>query len=246
MCFSVRFEASAHMAAAGVDAAFFPGPPLLELRLSGCREGAKRHLCSRAKTYLRFDPTQPSLLGRLGTAKEVGRAALFLVANGFKIDEVLYADSGLQLVCSARWRRPIPETSISAADAHAAEPDYDHFLREDLERVCSERGPTKRNAALDERFTAERVMYGPSGIVTGGVAISQVAGSLPEQFGPDRRFLRDCAAVGHHGLGVLRWRGGSAGGTVTVAGSAPAETEEHIGRLWVLLDPSARPHDAWA
>jgi hypothetical protein len=66
-----------------------------------------------------------------------------------------------------------------------------------------------------------------------------------EQFGPDFRYLPDGAAVGHHGLGVLRWRGGSAGGTVTVTGSDAAEIlEGRIARLWVLLDPSARPQDA--
>jgi hypothetical protein len=173
------------------------------------------------------------------------RAVLFLVANGSMIEEMLYVDIGSQLVCSARWRYAIPETSISAVDAHAEEPDYDHVVREDLERVFSEQGPTKRNAAFDEFFPAEPVMYAPGGIVTGRVAISQVSGSLLEQFGPDFRFLPDGAAVGHHGLGGLRWRGGSAGGTVT--GSDAAEIiGGRIARLWVLSDPSARPGDARA
>lgn len=122
----------------------------------------------------------------------------------------------------------------------AAAPDYDRLLRENLARVFSERDPAKRMAAMDELYVAEPVMYEPGGFVTGRTGISQVAGALLEQFGPSFRFIPIGTAVGHHGLGVLRWRGGPDGNTSAVTGSDAAEfVDGRIARLWVLLDPGA-------
>ncbi len=129
----------------------------------------------------------------------------------------------------------MPEPITPAA---AGEPDYDHLLRANLARVFNERDPAAREAALDDLFVAEPVMFEPTGIVRGKAAISEVAGRLLEQFGPDFRFVPEGPAVGHHGLGALRWTAGPEGGPVAVTGTDAAEIADgRIVRLWVLLDP---------
>ncbi|MDV2987470.1 UNVERIFIED_CONTAM: nuclear transport factor 2 family protein [Methylobacteriaceae bacterium AG10] len=119
-----------------------------------------------------------------------------------------------------------------------AEPDYDRLLRANLERVFNERDASKRAAALADLFVDEPVMYEPTDVVRGREAISAVAGKLLEQFGPTFRFSPVGVAVGHHGLGSLRWQAGPDGGLVTVTGNDVAEVfGGRIVRLWVLLNP---------
>jgi SnoaL-like domain len=118
------------------------------------------------------------------------------------------------------------------------EPDYDSLLRGNLQRVFNERDATKRAAALAELYVADPVMYEPTATVTGQAAISEVAGKLLEQFDPTFGFRPEGAAVGHHGLGSLRWQAGPAGGPVVVTGTDVAEiVGGRIVRLWVLLNP---------
>lgn len=121
-----------------------------------------------------------------------------------------------------------------------AEPDYDALLRANLDRVFNERDPGRRAAALDELFVAEPVMYEPTAVVWGREAIATVAGNLLDQFGPTFRFVPLSPAIGHHGLGTLRWQADPEGGPITVTGADVAEVVEgRMARLWVLLDPSA-------
>ena len=127
---------------------------------------------------------------------------------------------------------------MSDAGAKTQEPDYDHLLRSNLERVFNERDADRRAAAIDELFVAEPVMYEPDKVVIGRAAIAAVAGSLLEQFGPTFGFTPAGPAVGHHGVGVLRWQAGPAGGPVAVTGTDAAEiVDGRIARLWVLLNP---------
>jgi len=116
-------------------------------------------------------------------------------------------------------------------------PGYDHLLRANLERVFNERNAHKRAQAIDELFVADPVMYEPADVVEGRVAISRVAGQLQERFGSTFRFTPIDHAVGHHGLAVLRWEAGPAGGPVAVTGSDAAQiVDGRIARLWVLLN----------
>jgi hypothetical protein len=127
---------------------------------------------------------------------------------------------------------------MSSETVTAAEPDYDHLLRSNLQRVFNERDDARREAAIAELFVAEPVMYEPTNVVTGRAAISAVAGTLLKQFGPDFRFVPGRSAAGHHGLGILPWTAGPADGPVAVTGTDAAEiVNGRIARLWVLLDP---------
>jgi hypothetical protein len=119
-------------------------------------------------------------------------------------------------------------------------PDYDRLLRDNLERVFNERDAARRDAAIAELFVADPVMYEPTGVLQGRSNISDVAGKLLAQFGPDFSFVPDGPAVGHHGLAVLRWHAGPKDGPIAVTGADAAEIEAgRIVRLWVLLNPPA-------
>jgi hypothetical protein len=119
------------------------------------------------------------------------------------------------------------------------EPDYNHLLRSNLERVFNERDSGKRAEAIADLFVAEPILYEPTNIVKGRAAISEVAGNLLEQFGPAFRFQPEGDAVGHHGLGLLSWKAGPADGPVAVTGSDVAEVVDgKIAKLWVLLNPT--------
>ena len=124
------------------------------------------------------------------------------------------------------------------SDAETREPDYDRLLRANLERVFNERDTARRAAAIDALFVAEPVLYEPDKVVVGRAAISAVAGGLLERFGPTFGFTPAGPAVGHHGVGVLRWQAGPAGRPVAVTGTDAAEiVDGRIARLWVLLNP---------
>lgn len=118
------------------------------------------------------------------------------------------------------------------------EPDYDHLLRSNLNRVFNEREAARRAAAVAELFVEEPVMFEPDKVITGRGAISEVAGQLLERFGPTFRFTPLAPAVGHHGLGVLHWQAGPEGGPVAVTGADAARiVDGRIAQLWVLLNP---------
>jgi hypothetical protein len=117
-------------------------------------------------------------------------------------------------------------------------PDYDALLRANLERVFNERDADRRSIAMADLYVAEPLMFEPDGVVRGRDAISATAGRLLEQFGPTFSFVPEGAAVGHHGLAVLRWHAGPQGGPIAVTGADAAQFEgSKIARLWVLLDP---------
>ncbi len=119
----------------------------------------------------------------------------------------------------------------------AAEPDYDALLRANLQRVFNERDPVLRDAAIADLYVPDPIMYEPDAIVKGRQAISDIAGKLLRNFGPDFTFVPEGKGLGHHGMATLRWHAGTPGNPPTVMGADTAEIiEGRIARLWVLLD----------
>ncbi|MQT14552.1 nuclear transport factor 2 family protein [Segnochrobactrum spirostomi] len=117
------------------------------------------------------------------------------------------------------------------------EPDYDALLRANLQRVFNERDPVRRDAAIADLYVADPIMFEPDAIVSGRQAISDIAGKLLDNFGPDFTFVPEGNGLGHHGMGMLRWRAGTPGNPAMVLGADTAEIiEGRIARLWVLLD----------
>lgn len=116
---------------------------------------------------------------------------------------------------------------------------HDDLLGSNLERVFNERDPARRMSAIDELYSAEPVMYEPDNVVVGRKAIADVAGALLEQFGQAFRFRPDGPTVSHHGVAVLRWRGGPGDETVVTGFDVAEIADGRIARLWVLIEPPA-------
>ena len=129
---------------------------------------------------------------------------------------------------------------MTDSTSNAFEPDFDTLLRANLDRVFNQRNAAKRIEAVSQLFSASAIMYEPSGTVRGQASIADVAGALLEQFGEDFSFVPLGAAIGHHGLGYLRWQAGPEDGPVMVTGVDVATViDGKITQLWVLLDPPA-------
>ena len=125
----------------------------------------------------------------------------------------------------------------TAATHHAVEPDYGALLEANLQRVFNERDPVRRDAAIADLFVVDPVMYEPDAIVTGRQAISDIAGKLLTNFGPDFAFVPEGRGLGHHGMATLRWHAGVPDNPTMVMGADTAEIiDGRIARLWVLLD----------
>ncbi len=132
-------------------------------------------------------------------------------------------------------------TDSTAAPAAQTDTDFDALLRANLDHVFNQRNAVERLKAVRELFAAAPTLYEPAGIVQGQQAIANVAGALLEQFGDDFAFVPTGAALGHHGLGYLRWQAGPKNGPVVVTGVDVAQISDgKITQLWVLLDPPAK------
>lgn len=116
--------------------------------------------------------------------------------------------------------------------------DFNRLLRANLQHVFNERDPARRADAIVELYSAHPTMYEPDAVIEGREAISAVAGKLLDQFGPEFRFTPETDAVGHHGVGSMRWHAGTPATPRMVTGTDTAEiVDGRIARLWVLLDP---------
>ena len=115
--------------------------------------------------------------------------------------------------------------------------DFDALLRANIERVFNERNAARREAAIGELYSASPILYEPVGIVRGRDGVTQAAGALLERFGSQFVLVPDGQALGHDGLGVLRWH--AKGGPPGLNGMDIAEViDGRIHRLWVMLQTS--------
>lgn len=121
-----------------------------------------------------------------------------------------------------------------------SEPDYDTVMRGNAARVFGERDPDKRLAALAELWSVDGTLYEQEP-VSGYQAISDSITALLGQLPPDTVFMPVGPAIGHHGVGLLRWAAGPRGGEPgPVRGTDVARIEHgRIRDLYVFLDPPA-------
>lgn len=116
--------------------------------------------------------------------------------------------------------------------------DYDGLMRANLERVFGEGDARKRAAAIADLYAADAVLYEPDGVATGHEAIAHAVSALVASLPPGFAFTADGPAVGHHGVGRLRWRGGPAGSPTRVTGTDVVRLEGgRIQTIHVFLDP---------
>jgi hypothetical protein len=124
---------------------------------------------------------------------------------------------------------PSQETSI----------DYDRLMQANLSRVFGERDAERRMDAITELYADDAVLYEPGASGTAHSAIDQAVGALLSSLPPNFAFTAIAPAVGHHGVGRLRWQAGPPNGPVAVTGTDFARFESgKIQTLHVFLDPT--------
>jgi hypothetical protein len=128
------------------------------------------------------------------------------------------------------WRRKMIDQSI----------DYDGLMQANLARVFGERDTSRRMKAIAELYADNAILYEPDASATGHAAISQAVEALLSSLPPNFVFTPIGPAVGHHGMGRLRWRSGPPNGPAAVTGTDVAQIEGgRIQTLHVFLDPAA-------
>jgi hypothetical protein len=117
--------------------------------------------------------------------------------------------------------------------------DYDGLMQANLARVFNERDVARRMKAIAELYANDATLFEPDASATGHDAISQAVDTLLASLPPDFAFTANGAAVGHHGVGRLRWQSGPPNGPVAVTGTDVVRFEGgRIQTLHVFLDPS--------
>jgi SnoaL-like domain len=117
--------------------------------------------------------------------------------------------------------------------------DYDGLMQANLARVFGERDASRRMNAIAEIYAGDAVLYEPHASATGHAAISQAVETLLSSLPPNFVFTAIGPAVGHHGVGRLRWQSGPPNGPVAVTGTDVARIEGgRIQTLHVFLDPT--------
>src|SRR5258706_13205721 len=119
--------------------------------------------------------------------------------------------------------------------------DYDGLMQANLKRVFGERDATRRMKAIAELYADDAVLYEPPDTsATGHAAISEAVEALLSNLPPNFAFTAMGPAVGHHGMGRLRWRSGPPNAPADVTGTDVAQIEGgRIQTLHVFLDPAA-------
>lgn len=118
--------------------------------------------------------------------------------------------------------------------------DYEGLLQANLTRVFGESDAAARRAAIAELYAPDAVLYEPGHIATGHAEIAGAVDALLKSLPPQFAFIAEGSAVGHHGLGRLRWRAGPPEGPVAVTGTDVVQIEAgRIRTIHVFLDPPA-------
>lgn len=124
----------------------------------------------------------------------------------------------------------LPEDSI----------DYDRLMRANLAGVFGERDAKRRMAAIRELYAEDAVLYEPEAAAKGHAAIDAAVSALLSNLPPGFAFTASGPAIGHHGIGRLRWQGGPPNGPVAVSGMDIAHFQGgRIHSLYVFLEPAA-------
>ena len=118
--------------------------------------------------------------------------------------------------------------------------DYDSLMQANLTRVFCERDASRRIKAVAELYADDATLYEPpDAAATGHEAINQAVEALLANLPPNFAFTAIGPAVGHHGMGRLRWQSGPPDGPAAVTGTDVAQIEGgRIQTLHVFLDPT--------
>ena len=118
--------------------------------------------------------------------------------------------------------------------------DYNGLMQANLARVFGERDASRRMKAIAELYAGDATLYEPEALATGHTAISHAVEALLANLPPNFAFTAIGPAIGHHGMGRLRWQSGPPNGPAAVTGTDVAQIEGgRIQTLHVFLDPAA-------
>ncbi len=117
--------------------------------------------------------------------------------------------------------------------------DYDGIMHANLVRVFGERDASRRMNAIPELYADDATLFEPDAVARGHDAIGRAVTALLASLPPDFVFTAIGKAVGHHGVGRLRWQSGPPNGPAAVTGTDVVRFERgRIQTLHVLLDPA--------
>jgi predicted SnoaL-like aldol condensation-catalyzing enzyme len=127
------------------------------------------------------------------------------------------------------------ETAISEAGAAI---NYDALMQANLTRVFGERDAERRLKEIGELYAEDAVLNEPHTSVKGHAAINQAVTELLSSLPPEFSFAPLGPAIGHHGIGRLRWSAGPPGQPPAVTGMDVVHFQQgRIHSLFVFLDP---------
>jgi ketosteroid isomerase-like protein len=136
---------------------------------------------------------------------------------------------------------PAPSHPITrGANAMSDAPlDYNALMQANLTRVFGERDASRRLKAIGQLYAPDATLYEPDAEAKGHVAINEAVEALHLHLPHNFAFSANGPAVGHHGIGRLRWQSGPPNGPVAVSGTDVAHFENgRIHSLYVFLDPA--------
>jgi hypothetical protein len=117
--------------------------------------------------------------------------------------------------------------------------DYDALMKANLTRVFGEHNVERRMAAIRELYAADAVLNEPHGSAQGHDAICEAVSILLAGLPPKFAFTALGSAIGHHGIGRLRWSSGEPGRPAAVTGMDIAHFQNgRIHSLAVFLEPA--------
>jgi hypothetical protein len=131
-------------------------------------------------------------------------------------------------------------TSKPEALMREDELDYDGLMQANLTRIFGETDAHARGRAIAQIYAPDAILYESDHIATGHAEITNTIDGLLRSFPSGFAFVAEGPAVGHHGLGRLRWRGGVTGHPTAVTGTDVVRFEGgRIKTVHVFIDPPA-------
>ena len=116
--------------------------------------------------------------------------------------------------------------------------DYNGLMQAHLYRVFAERDAEKRRAAIRELYAETVSVFEPDAEATGHEGVDHVVEAILSKAPPSFVFGTFGPAVGHHGIGRMRWHFGPEGAPAVVSGLDVVEiVDGKITKLYVFLDP---------
>jgi predicted SnoaL-like aldol condensation-catalyzing enzyme len=144
--------------------------------------------------------------------------------------------SGVAMFSPDEAAQAVSRVAKSDADAPI---DYDALMKANLTRVFGEHNVERRMVAIRELYAADAVLNEPHGSAQGHDAICKAVTVLLAGLPPKFAFTALGPAIGHHGIGRLRWSSGQPDRPAAVTGMDIAHIQNgRIHSLFVFLEPA--------